>query len=120
MSQAHSISTRRPFGMSRVCKIWGAPRATVYRHRGPSAGAGVANAPRPPRRRGPYRKLRAEHYQRRKEITDRFDEKKKEIQCVKENVIEQFNERTKSREVDAALSRKPARANRSRDQGRSR
>ena len=53
MSQAHSISTRRRFGMSRVCRIWGAPRATVYRHRGPAAGAGAANAPRPPRRRGP-------------------------------------------------------------------
>ena len=53
MSRTHSISTRRPFGMSRVCRIWGAPRATVYRHRGPAAGAGVANAPRPPRRRGP-------------------------------------------------------------------
>jgi hypothetical protein len=53
MSEAHSISTRRPFGMSRVCRIWGAPRATVYRHRGPAAGGGPANAPRPPRRRGP-------------------------------------------------------------------
>ena len=26
MSHAHSISTRRRFGMSRVCRIWGAPR----------------------------------------------------------------------------------------------
>jgi len=53
MSRTHSISGRRPFGMSRVCRIWGAPRATVYRYLGPSAGAGTANAPRPPRRRGP-------------------------------------------------------------------
>ena len=67
-----------------------------------------------------YRQLRAEHYQRRKEITDRFDEKTKDIQCVKENVLDRFNERAKSREADVALSRKPARANRSRDQGRSR
>ena len=53
MSRTHSISTRRRFGMSRVCRIWGAPRATVYRHRGPAAGGGASNAPRPPRRRGP-------------------------------------------------------------------
>jgi len=53
MSRTHSISTRRRFGMSRVCRIWGAPRATVYRHRGAAAGGGVANAARPPRRRGP-------------------------------------------------------------------
>ena len=53
MSRTYSISSRRPFGMSRVCRIWGAPRATIYRYLGPSAGAGTANAPRPPRRRGP-------------------------------------------------------------------
>ena len=53
MSQAHSISTRRRFGMSRVCRIWGAPRATVYRRRGPAAGIGAANAGRSPKRRGP-------------------------------------------------------------------
>src|SRR6056297_3759122 len=53
MSRAHSISTHRRFGMSRICRIWGVPRATVYRRRGPAAGAGTANAPRPPRRRGP-------------------------------------------------------------------
>ena len=53
MSRTHSISTRRRFGISRVCRIWDAPRATVYRRRGPAAGAGAANAPRPPRRRGP-------------------------------------------------------------------
>jgi putative transposase len=53
MSRAHSISAHRPFGMARVCQIWGVPRATVYRHRGPADGAGAANAVRPPRRRGP-------------------------------------------------------------------
>ena len=53
MSRTHSISTHRPFGMSRVCRIWGAPRATVCRRRGPAAGTGVANAPRSSRRRGP-------------------------------------------------------------------
>jgi putative transposase len=53
MSRTHSISIRRPFGVARVCKVWGVPRAAVYRHRGPADGAGAANAPRPPRRRGP-------------------------------------------------------------------
>ncbi len=53
MSRAHSISTHRRFGMSRVCRIWGVSRAMVYRHRGPGAGAQSANVPRPPRRRGP-------------------------------------------------------------------
>jgi len=53
MSRAHSISTRRAFGMARVCRVWGVPRATVYRHRGAADGAGAANALRPPRRRGP-------------------------------------------------------------------
>lgn len=32
MSRTHSISTRRLYGMSRVCRIWGVPRATFYRH----------------------------------------------------------------------------------------
>ena len=67
-----------------------------------------------------YRQLRAEHFQRRKEITDRFDEKAKDIQRVKENVLDRFNERAKGREGEAALSRKPVRTNRARDQGRSR
>ncbi|MFO7759984.1 MAG: IS3 family transposase [Roseovarius sp.] len=53
MSQAHSISTRRRFGMPRVCRIWGAPRATVYRRRAATESAEAANAGRPPKRRGP-------------------------------------------------------------------
>lgn len=53
MSQAYSISTRQPFGMARVCTIWGVSRATVYRHRGPAVGTEAANAVRPSRRRGP-------------------------------------------------------------------
>ena len=53
MSRAHSISTCRRYGTARVCKIWGVPRATVYRHRVPTDGAGAANALCPPRRRGP-------------------------------------------------------------------
>lgn len=53
MSRTHSISTRRSFGVARVCEVWGVPRAAVYRHRGPADSAGAANVPRPPRRRGP-------------------------------------------------------------------
>jgi putative transposase len=53
MSQAYSISTRRRFGLSRVCGAWGVPRATVYRHRAGANGEEAANAVRPPKRRGP-------------------------------------------------------------------
>jgi hypothetical protein len=42
MSGTQSISSLRACGMSRVCKIRGAPRATVRRRRGPAA-----TAPRP-------------------------------------------------------------------------
>ena len=67
-----------------------------------------------------YRQLRAEHFERRKEITDRFDEKAKDIQCVKENVLDRFNERAKGRHADAARDSKPVRSRRPQDQGRSR
>ena len=50
MSQAHSISTHRRYGLSGVCDVWGVSRATVYRQR--SAGS-AANEARAPRRRGP-------------------------------------------------------------------
>lgn len=49
MSRAHSISTRRPFGMSRVCRIWGVSRATLYRFGAVEAATSV----RTPKRRGP-------------------------------------------------------------------
>lgn len=67
-----------------------------------------------------YRQLRAEHFQRRKEITDRFDEKAKDIQRVMENVLDHFNERATSRDADAARDSKPVRSRRLQDQGRSR
>lgn len=50
MSRAHSISTRRRYGMARVCDVWKVPRATVYRHR---VSSSAANETQPPRRRGP-------------------------------------------------------------------
>ncbi len=50
MSQAHSISTHRRYGLSRVCDVWGVCRANVYRHRAPG---NAANEARAPRRRGP-------------------------------------------------------------------
>jgi len=53
MSRAYSISTRRPFGMSLVCRVWGVPRATVYRHPTPLESSKTANTQRSPRRRGP-------------------------------------------------------------------
>lgn len=52
MSQACSISTRKVYGLQRVCQVWGFPRSTVYAQR--QAGAGVAEAGgEAPQRRGP-------------------------------------------------------------------
>ena len=50
MSQAHSISTHRRYGLARVCDIRGVSRATVQRQRTPG---NAANAARASRRRGP-------------------------------------------------------------------
>ena len=46
MSLASSPSSGRPYGLARVCRIWRAARATIYRHRLPPRAE-------PPRRRGP-------------------------------------------------------------------
>ena len=45
MSAVISISTRRRYGVARVCRVWGFARAGVYRRRG------AADAPPAPRRR---------------------------------------------------------------------
>ena len=45
MSTVISISTRRRYGVARICRIWGVTRAGVYRRRG------AAEAPPTPRRR---------------------------------------------------------------------
>jgi putative transposase len=46
MSQTVSPSAGRPYGLARVCRVWRAARATVYRHRAPARQV-------PPRRPGP-------------------------------------------------------------------
>ena len=46
MSLVASPSTSRAYGVLRVTKVWGASRATVYRHR-------RCGEPRPRRRPGP-------------------------------------------------------------------
>ena len=38
MSRALSPSNGRPYGLARVCRVWRAARASVYRHRQPAAG----------------------------------------------------------------------------------
>ena len=45
MSTVLSISTRRRYGLARVCRLWGVARAGIYRRRC------AANLPDPPRRR---------------------------------------------------------------------
>jgi putative transposase len=37
MSVTRSPSTSRAYGLARVARIWGVPRATIYRHRRPAA-----------------------------------------------------------------------------------
>lgn len=49
MTGVTSPSRQRRYGASRVCRIWGVSRATLYRHR----QAEAANDTNPPRRRGP-------------------------------------------------------------------
>ena len=45
MSQTRSPSSSRPYGLARVCRVWRAARATVYRH--------LSSRPELPRRPGP-------------------------------------------------------------------
>ncbi len=45
MSAAASISTRRPYGLARVCRVWAVARSGVYRRRR------TVEAPTIPRRR---------------------------------------------------------------------
>lgn len=52
MSRAVSPSSRRPYGVAKVCHVWHVSRATLYRHR--SAAVGIAaDDTRPTPRRGP-------------------------------------------------------------------
>jgi putative transposase len=46
MSRTASPSSGKPYGVARVCRIWHAARASLYRHRRPQPAE-------PPRRRGP-------------------------------------------------------------------
>jgi transposase InsO family protein len=52
MSQAHSPSAKRPYGLARVCRVWRVPRSSVYdaRSKREAAARGEVHAPR---KRGP-------------------------------------------------------------------
>lgn len=41
MSAAYSIATHKRYGLQRVCRVWQAPRSTVYAHRVEAHGDGV-------------------------------------------------------------------------------
>ena len=48
MSGAQSISTRRPYGVQRVCRVWARPRSSVYaRRQAPPALASMSESIRP-------------------------------------------------------------------------
>ena len=47
MKGAHSISTRRAYGVQRVCRVWQCARSSVYARRQ------ATTSPTPCRRRGP-------------------------------------------------------------------
>jgi len=63
-----------------------------------------------------YRKLRAEFVERRRTIEDRFAAKKKELERVKDLVLDRFNERSRQ----PVKSKTPQRSVRVRDSGRER
>jgi putative transposase len=47
MSQAGSISLRKPYGLQRVCRVWKIPRSTVYEHRARAARIPTSVRPGP-------------------------------------------------------------------------
>ena len=49
MSQACSVSTRKPYGLQRVCRLWRVPRSTLYHHQ--KAAEQPPQNPTPDRRR---------------------------------------------------------------------
>ena len=51
MSRTISPSSSKPYGLALVCRVWRAPRATIYRCRLPSRSE-------PPRRPGPLGPMR--------------------------------------------------------------
>jgi len=48
MSQANSVSARRPYGLARVCRVWKIPRSSLY-HRRASKGKPLSGNRRGPR-----------------------------------------------------------------------
>jgi hypothetical protein len=45
MSQATSPSTGKPYGLARVCRVWGVARSTVYWQRHTSSTPGARRGP---------------------------------------------------------------------------
>ena len=51
MSGAQSISTRRAYGVQRVCRVWHCARSSVYARRQATPVPGAVSSPRSGRRR---------------------------------------------------------------------
>ena len=51
MSGAQSISTRRAYGVQRVCRVWHCARSSVYVRRQATLVPGAVSSPRSDRRR---------------------------------------------------------------------
>ena len=51
MSGAQSISTRRAYGVQRVCRVWHCARSSVYARRQATPSPGAVSSPRSGRRR---------------------------------------------------------------------
>src|SRR5437773_9919648 len=45
MSQASSPSTAQPYGLARVCRVWGVARSTLYWQRHASSAPGARRGP---------------------------------------------------------------------------
>lgn len=90
MSQILSPATNKPYGLSKVCEVWGVSRASLYRH--------VRGNTETPRKRGP-KPLVAEH---------------KLLDCIKEDILRSPFRGEGHRKVHARLRKNSVKVGRNR------